>query len=299
MRISRQPDRGPCDWGSLGRAILLAVVMTIGPILPVKAQVTGFFVVGNQLIDPNGNLVRLLGIDRSGSEYMCLAGGPIFDGPVDSNAIAAIAYWQVNVVRVPLNEDCWLGTNLDPANPDQGARYRNAIVAFVARLNAAGIYAILDLHWNAPGTHIAKMADLDHAPAFWAPVAATFKGNPGVIFDLYNKPHDISWRCWRDGCPVTTNLGSWQTAGMQTLVAAVRKAGAIQPIMLGGLGYASDLSKWLTFKPKDPLTNSPANPLPGRSALIAAYHTYCGPPGTNTRCARIRSALCRPGGKFH
>jgi len=196
-------------------------------------------------------------------------------------AIAAITAWHVNAVRVPLNADCWLGINLPANNPYIGSAYQQAIVAFVQELNNAGLYAILDLHWNAPGTNIANqqqpMADLDHTPGFWTSVAATFKDFPGVIFDLYNEPYVSSWQCWRDGCTVSNSDGTWSTAGMTQLVAAVRAAGATQPVMLGGLQYASDLSQWLAFEPVDPVAGPPQ--------LVASYHSYCGPPGTNTVAA--------------
>jgi hypothetical protein len=240
----------------------------------------------NHLVDGNGNVLRLLGVDRSGSEYMCVAGAGVFDGPVDAAAIAAIAAWRVNAVRVPLNEDCWLGINLPESNPYIGAAYQNAIVAFVQALNNAGMYVILDLHWNAPGTYVANqqqpMADLDHSPAFWSSVATTFKDFPGVIFDLYNEPYVSSWACWQSGCSVTTSDGTWMTAGMTQLVDVVRATGATQPIMLGGLSYASDLSQWSAYAPADPIA--------GPAQLVASYHSYCGPPGTST-VAQCQSAM--------
>jgi Cellulase (glycosyl hydrolase family 5)/FG-GAP-like repeat len=229
----------------------------------------------NHLVDANGNVLRLLGVDRSGSEYMCVAGAGVFDGPVDAAAIAAIAAWRVNAVRVPLNEDCWLGINLPDSNPYIGVAYQAAIIAFVQALNNAGMYVILDLHWNAPGTYVANqqqpMADLDHSPTFWTSVATTFKNFPGVVFDLYNEPYVSSWACWQSGCSVTNSDGTWLTAGMTQLVDAVRATGATQPIMLGGLSYASDLSQWLAYVPPDPIAQ-----------LVASYHSYCGPPGTST-----------------
>jgi hypothetical protein len=134
----------------------------------------------------------------------------------------------------------------------------------VATLQAAGIVPILDLHWNAPGTSQATgqqvMADEDHSPAFWSSVATTFLGNPGIVFDLYNEPHDISWSCWLNGC--TTSAG-WVAAGMQQLVTTVRATGAMQPIMVGGLNWAGDLSNWLAYEPVDPLHQ-----------LIASVHIY-------------------------
>ena len=49
------------------------------------------------------------------------------------------------------------------------------------------------------------MADAAHAPDFWRSVAARFRDDSGVVFDLYNEPHDISWGCWRDGVGCTVD----------------------------------------------------------------------------------------------
>ena len=222
-------------------------------------------VVGNHLVNQDGAVVRLLGVDRSGSEYACEANGGwgVFDGPSDVASVAAMAAWHMNAVRVPLNEDCWLGINGAPAQ-FSGANYRSAIESYVSELNADGMIAILDLHWNAPGSTLANgqqvMADADHSPAFWTSVATAFRPDPGVVFDLYNEPHDISWSCWLNGC--ATSAG-WQTAGMQTLVDSVRSTGATQPIMVAGLGWAGDLSGWLANEPVDPA-----------GQLVASVHVY-------------------------
>ncbi len=39
----------------------------------------------------------------------------IFDGPSDEASVAAIRSWNANIVRIPINEDCWLGINGVPA----------------------------------------------------------------------------------------------------------------------------------------------------------------------------------------
>src|SRR6266487_707754 len=66
---------------------------------------------GNRLVDLAGRPVRLRGVNRSGAEYACAQGWGIFDGPSDSASVSAIASWRTNVVRLPLNETCWLGLN--------------------------------------------------------------------------------------------------------------------------------------------------------------------------------------------
>ena len=233
-------------------AVLIAALALAAP---AAADV---HVQGNRLIDGSGKTVRLLGVDRSGAEYACVQGWGFMDGPSDAASIAAIAAWHANAVRVPLNEDCWLGIN--GVSPKYGgAPYRAFVAGFVQRLHAGGMTVILDLHWNAPGTAKAtgqqEMPDGDHAVAFWTSVARAFRADRNVVFDLYNEPHDVSWKCWRDGC------GPW--VGMQRLVTAVRAAGARQPLMLGGLAWANDLSGWLRWEPKDPLHQ-----------LVASFHLY-------------------------
>src|SRR5579864_5735189 len=99
---------------------------------PFAATPSTLSVVGNHLVD-NGNTVVLRGVNRSGAEYACDQGWGIFDGPADDPSVAAIASWGVNAVRVPINEDCWLGIN-GIAAAYSGANYQSAIVAFVGLL---------------------------------------------------------------------------------------------------------------------------------------------------------------------
>jgi Cellulase (glycosyl hydrolase family 5) len=242
----------------LGTSVSLGLPATsVAASAPLSIAVSG-----NHLVNGNGQSIRLLGANRSGTEYACIQGWGIFDGPHDAASVAAMAAWHINAVRVPLNEDCWLDINgVSPAYG--GATYQAAIQSYVNLLHQYGMYVILDLHWNAAGTAQATgqevMADADHASAFWSSLAASFKSDPAVVFDLYNEPHDVTWSCWLNGC---TSPG-WQTAGMQSLVNAVRATGATQPIMLGGLAWANDLSSWLANKPTD-----------SAKALVASFHNY-------------------------
>jgi endoglucanase len=277
--------------------------------LPLPPGGLSLTVVGNQLIDANSKVVRLLGANRSGQEFKCIQGGAagslgwgIFDGPTDLPSAQAIASWHANAVRVPLNEDCWL--NINGVNPlYAGANYQSAIAAYVSVLHQAGLYVILDLHWNAPGLVPAAsqqpLPDADHATDFWRSVASAFSTDPGVVFDLYNEPfiygtymqdpNGDPWACWLNGCvlnqyltggnPYTAPL-TWSSVGMQTLVDTVRATGAKNPIMVGGLEWANDLSGWLAHEPKDP-----------QKAIVAAWHVY---PGESCTSASCRSSVVAP-----
>ena len=235
---------------------------------------------GNRLVNANGGTVVLHGVNRSGTEYRCVQGKGIFDGPSDASSVQAMKSWAINAVRVPLNEACWNAENyVNPA--DAGGDYRSAIEAYVRLLNSYGIIVILDLHWsdgayNGPGCSSSQavcekpMPDAAESVPFWSSVARAFKGDDAVIFDLFNEPHPGSvvsgetaaWRCWLKGGSACPGFG-YQAAGMQTLVNAVRATSANNVIMLGGLFFANDLSEWLRYEPRDPDHN-----------LAASWHSY-------------------------
>src|SRR4051794_30583859 len=277
ISITCLPSRRP-RWVTGAFVAALIATCLAGALLPARpahmaqaAAPSGLHVLGNQLVDSTGQPVRLLGVDRSGTEYACIQGWGIFDGPSDAASVQAIAAWHTNAVRVPLNEDCWLGINGVQAAYG-GANYQQAIASYVSLLNSYGLVAILELHWSAPGTQAATgqqpMPDRDHSVTFWQQVATAYKGNGAVIFDLFNEPYPDSnqdttaaWTCWRDGGTCTGV--SFTVAGMQQLVTAIRNTGATNVIMAGGVQYANRLSQWLTYKPADPTGN-----------LAASWHVY-------------------------
>jgi endoglucanase len=254
-----------------GRILALVVVLA-GLVAAVPSPVTaatttrptaGVRVRGATLVDMTGRPVRLLGVNHSGGEYACAQGWGVFEGDTSAAGIAAMRSWHVNAVRLPLNALCWLGDTRIPAR-FRGAAYRDAVAAYVGRLNAAGLVVVLDLHWSAAngdgGAGQRTMADADHAPRFWRSVASRFRARRGVIFDLYNEPHDIPWPCWRDGC--RTEDG-WRAAGMQDLIDAVRSTGARQPVIVSSNGWGNDLSGFLRYAPRDP-----------SGQMVAGVHLY-------------------------
>ena len=251
---------------------------------PAPARM-GLRIVQNEIQDADGVRVVLRGVNRSGSEYMCMRAAGFFDGPgadaAAEQSVRAIAAWKVNAVRVPLNESCWLGTGGAP-EAFSGQAYKDVIRSYVALLQKYGIVPILDLHWAAPGDlpaiRLQPMPNADHTPDFWADVAQTFMDNSGVVFELYNEPYPDSnrdttaaWSCWRDGCEVNRSgyvegdgaPRAYAAAGMQSLVDAIRATGSSHVILLGGVQYSNALTGWLEYRPSDQL-----------GQLAAAWHVY-------------------------
>jgi endoglucanase len=261
----------------------LAIVGAFVGLAPGRADAFGVSVRGNQLVDEAGQPMRLLGVNRSGTEYACSEGWGLFDSPHpgtpdDPAMVAAIRSWRANAVRVPLNEACWLGINGVESRYAK-RRYRDAIGAYVAALEAVGMHPILDLHVVTPRhfrasrnvDHLRPMPDRGHAVPFWRSVARRFGADPAVVFDLYNEPHDVGWRCLRDGCRITRDIyersvPDYRAVGTQRLVKTIRRQGAVNVIMVPGIGWSGNLSRWLRFAPRDPL---------GR--IAASFHNYEGP----------------------
>ena len=210
---------------------------------------------------------------------------------MDQASITTMRTWKIRTVRVPLNEECWLGTADVPAAYG-GTAYQNQVKTYVNLLVQNGITPIVEMHWsyglytgNSSGCSDVKatcqkpMPDAQYAPSFWTGVANAFKGNDAVILDLFNEPYPeratgdatSGWKCWRDG-GTCAGIG-YQVAGFQSLVNTVRATGATNVIMIGGLAYSNNLSQWLTYKPTDSANN-----------LAAFAHIYNFNTCANTSC---------------
>jgi hypothetical protein len=256
----------------------------------------------NHLVDASGNSVQLRGMNISALEFVPINDAGWANGNPWGNQTGTAApqwsiianTWKANAVRLPLNEASWLAytcVNSSGAsvNPDPWGNYKSTVEQAVTAANAAGLYVILDLHWSAPGNTCPQsqdqMADQDHSLAFWTSVANTFKGNPAVIFDLFNEPYVSGgtsgyangadyWAIWLNGgttSQLSTNSGTtiipgtWTSVGMNQMIAAVRATGATNVVMAGGQTGASDLSGWLSHKPADSLNQ-----------LALSWHAYGG-----------------------
>ena len=277
---------------------------------------------GAQLVDGVGAPLQLRGVNRSGGEFACsvtgaspnrgysIWDGPRYDAPNVSQppemAVAMLS-WGINAVRIPINANCWTNQPANSFNPAfAGAAYRQAVIDYIDQLGAAGIYVIVDLHAVSGGAYpnfeasILPMPDSVDGPAAWAGVAGALKDRTHVVYDLYNEPnfwelggappYATQWACWAGGCMIDPNgpAPAYQTAGMQALVNAVRSTGSTQPLMLGGIGYASILgAQWPAHVPNDPA-----------KSLIASFHNYPAPVGgcTDEACWNASIATIRDAG---
>ncbi|EFA83999.1 galactose-binding domain-containing protein [Heterostelium album PN500] len=255
--------------------ILIYCFATIISLVAAETSLEGMKVVGNEIHNKNGELVRLRGVNREGTEYSCVQYQKIFNGPFDKDNTNVMKDWGINAIRLPLNEDCWLGLH-DKESKYFGSAYRKAIIDYVNTVTDMNMAVLLDLHWAGGngGTILATrqipMPNKVNSAAFWKSVAMAFKDNSRVLFDLYNEPYPYgntwdnvnAWKCWRDGDTCGPEI-NYPVAGMQDLVNAVRSAGSKNIILLAGIQYATSLTHFLEYIPSDP-----------EGQLGASVHSY-------------------------
>ena len=278
----------PTNTLALGTPMTATVNIVAGTVA-VKPAVS---VQGNRLIDAAGNVLQLRGVSFSGFEFVAIGGWSPGDpsggqaGQPNGPRWTAVKAWHANVVRLTLNETSWLGltcvdTDGVTRNGDPGGNYRSAIATQVQQANAAGLYVILELHWSAPGNTCpmvqTQMANMDHSIAFWTSVADAYRANSSVIFSLYNEPFFFAlsspsdeWSALMRGgtlsyYPATSGTHNyqnimvpWSSAGMQTMLDAVRATGATNVVLISGVEFGNNLSGWLTNLPHDILNQTAA-----------------------------------------
>ena len=284
-----------------------ASVSIVGDATTPPPGVFGVKVSGSHLVSTlNGSVVQIVGANISGLEN----GGS--NSQWTQFETAGTSFWSqvvnwggsgLNAVRLPLNEASWLnytcydsgsgasGGLYTPASgggytPDPKAIYQGVVKQAVADATAAGLYVILDLHWGAPNNTSGQpycpigqpgYADNDHSVTFWKEVADAFKGNPAVIFELFNEPFGSNtYGNWviqngntytpgpearmlftggnfspfdaqnnHNGNAMFTTDITWNAASMVTLLKTIRGEGATNVVLGSPIGWAGEIETWL------------------------------------------------------
>lgn len=201
---------------------------------------------GTRIVDGAGRTVTLVGATDYSLEFTCKG-----DGHFQLADFQAMRSWGMNTVRITLSSAFW--RNLDGSCPD----YTATVTAAVANAEAAGLYVILALQWNAPfslpqdatsGGAQCPLPDATHDVRFWQDIAEIYQDDPRVIFDLFSEPHDIDWSEWETGgtisstCALYATPQTYQAIGMPALAAKVRAIAPSNLMILSGAGWGYDLS---------------------------------------------------------
>ncbi len=315
--------------GATGRPPTLASTSTPMPALLAASSpcsppsgTLAIAICGNKWINQAGNEVVLKGANTEGTQYDCAQSGAGFfdDSTVSvsgttvnaSTEINALKAWGVNVVRVNLNEECWLGINGVPSSTsaqdlDGYDAYADVMGSYVNDLNAAGIYTEIDLHLNAPGSEL--IADAGSADAqnpmpeansdtFWKSVGTYFASDHAVIFGIFNEPFPPNYAgngdtaaVWNEvvntggqvqDCTKTNSGGNCSSStyageSMQQMINDIRSVDTTTPLLAGGPDFAGDMDEWLNEYYPGGVSIDPSN------QLAASVHIYF--PNGNSPCS--------------
>ncbi|KYQ93280.1 hypothetical protein DLAC_05939 [Tieghemostelium lacteum] len=252
----------------------------------------GLHVNGNNIRNINEEISMIRGVDRPGTQSLCVEKEHIFDeNLVDFNVtyINAVKDWKLNTIMVKINEDCWLGKHMDqlknnskkinskttpafkngiPVEPSYfGRGYRSSLKKYIETLTNLNMMVIVSLDWTSDGKHLANsslpMPGLEGSVEVWKQLATMFKSNPRVLFELYHSPSpgynqsDCSslldgWECWCNGIRCQTSH-SYKSAGMQQLLNAIRSTGASNIVLIPGIDFSNNMGRYLDYLPSDPL----------------------------------------------
>ena len=132
-------------------------------------------VVGTQLCNEKGEAMVLHGMSSHGIQWF-----PEF---LSENVLRSTADRGANLLRVAM----YTGEGGYISNPS----LKNTLIAAVDRAIALDMYVIIDWHILSDGDPMTHLAE---AKTFFAEMAARYKGNPAVLYEICNEPNgNISW----------------------------------------------------------------------------------------------------------
>lgn len=203
---------------------------------------------GNRIVDSvTGAPILLRGVNRSGLEY---SRDPIPEADFEN----IINGWHANIVRIPFNQEWILA---DPTNLDLA----------IDHASRRGAYVLLDLQWldNRTPRGYTNPNEPNYVPALpntgsvelWRMLAARYKDNPAVLFDIFNEPHD-PLPGDDPALPAKVTIDEWSPWAL-SLVDAIRSEHPAALIFVPGLDWAYDLSDM---------------PIEGLEGVVYSTHVY-------------------------
>jgi hypothetical protein len=269
---------------------------------------------GNVLVDTRTNLpVVLRGVNVEGLEGFSTTlpnGQNVItysqDNTVKVNAAVtdALDNYHANLIRLPVNEDFWLGlaNGMDNAGnviaaPVSAADYQAEVDKVVNMAAAKGAYVMPVVEVSDRGTNDWTQAGQYSAPDanttnFWQDAAAHYASFSNVLFDPFNEPghydstlnggaggYNLTADQWKNAGTIKESvsekgdLPTYQSPGMQGLINTIRGTGARNVIAAEPRAYANaltDITQNFGLSDVDPVTNLPIN------NLMYQVHIYPG-----------------------
>ena len=169
----------------------------------LSGNLPGLVTSGNRILRAGTmEVVLLRGVNRSGLEYTepSEAGFLGAAGLTEDEVREIVLNWRANILRLPFNQD-WA---LHGRRGFSAEAYLASLDQVISWASTLGAYTILDLQWLDAETIYGHTRDQNDekkpnrvAPTpdansitLWRTLAARYRDEPAVLFDLFNEPHD-------------------------------------------------------------------------------------------------------------
>jgi hypothetical protein len=162
-------------------------------------NLTPLFTGGTAIVDAGSGMpVLLRGVNRSGLEYSSPDGpGSLAKaGVTEAEMDELVGGWRANIIRVPFNQDWAL--RRDGYDPEPYLEAIDAVIEMAAR---RGAYTLLDLQWldavtprgstNTGAINFVPPLPDGNTVTLWTQLAERYAGEPAVLYDIFNEPHDV------------------------------------------------------------------------------------------------------------
>lgn len=251
------------NWGVLLLCACTSVVLTgactataqtaipVGPIPPYHVRGNEVLGKNNLQFVPRGFVIDCAAFDQPVAS-LCTGKSRQNPWPVDRMLTAAAGFWYANVVRVQVAPEL-----LMPGQDTINTTYLKLIQSIVNKATSLHMVTILsDQTERFHGPALPVASDI----AFWQYMAAQFKSNPRVMFDLYNEPRlrpttttpalteNRMWQLWQDG----GTYNGTKYVGDNAIIAAIRSTGANNVLVAESNQLDTDLSELPTHLLTDP-----------------------------------------------
>jgi hypothetical protein len=214
---------------------------------------------GNQIKDPDGNVVILRGIDLIDLGFLEDWHGGAFemiDRLTDvTDTQGASPGWYPKVLRINITPPDSVSNWPHPFDPDDNDFYDNLLRPVVDYCASKDLYVIIDWHYIANTyDHVASTSE------FWTYMAPRFATDSHVIFELFNEPINNT---------IGSETDNWLSVrdDMQTWIDIVRAFAPNNLILVAGPNWSQAIGPAASYPVSDPV---------GGNNIAIVSHIYPG-----------------------
>ena len=233
-------------------AVLIAPLFSKNTAATASNESSMLHVVGNQIFNSEGHLVRLMGANLHLSEGMGSGKSQIIEDKIYERLDLALNKFNYNCVRVPVYYSRYFDEDLTDRE-----WYRGIVDKVIEKTASCGKYVVLDYHGDGNAKEVIASSLCEE---FWEIAAVRYKNNPSVIFGIFNEPRGCSWDQWLYGTtednPASYSGNTTHSKGMQHILDQIRSTGAKNVVTAGGINFSADLAAVVNgYALKDPNGN--------------------------------------------